>query len=99
MQEEQLRSHESKLRQVTAELAEHRCHPAERGVKSKEAEEDRLKEHYLTFEVGLPRDRLQRTRLGQGEEASPHLSPPPSFHSQGLLIWGFPTLGAPLRQP
>ncbi|KAK1343357.1 hypothetical protein QTO34_016136 [Cnephaeus nilssonii] len=38
------------LRQVTAELAEHRCHPVERGHKSKEAEESRLKEHYLTFE-------------------------------------------------
>nr|KAF6481658.1 pleckstrin and Sec7 domain containing 2 [Molossus molossus] len=49
-QEEQLRSHENKLRQVTAELAEHRCHPVERGHKSKEAEESRLKEHYLTFE-------------------------------------------------
>uniref|UniRef100_A0A452UKK9 Pleckstrin and Sec7 domain containing 2 n=1 Tax=Ursus maritimus TaxID=29073 RepID=A0A452UKK9_URSMA len=49
-QEEQLRSHENKLRQVTAELAEHRCHPIEKGVKSKEAEENRLKEHYLTFE-------------------------------------------------
>ncbi|KAK2508298.1 hypothetical protein MC885_002521 [Smutsia gigantea] len=49
-QEEQLRSHESKLRQVTVELADHRGHPAERGVKSKEAEENRLKEHYLTFE-------------------------------------------------
>uniref|UniRef100_A0A667G720 Pleckstrin and Sec7 domain containing 2 n=1 Tax=Lynx canadensis TaxID=61383 RepID=A0A667G720_LYNCA len=49
-QEEQLRSHENKLRQVTAELAEHRCHPVERGIKSKEAEENRLKEHYLTFE-------------------------------------------------
>nr|XP_051699407.1 PH and SEC7 domain-containing protein 2 isoform X1 [Oryctolagus cuniculus]XP_051699408.1 PH and SEC7 domain-containing protein 2 isoform X1 [Oryctolagus cuniculus]XP_051699409.1 PH and SEC7 domain-containing protein 2 isoform X1 [Oryctolagus cuniculus]XP_051699410.1 PH and SEC7 domain-containing protein 2 isoform X1 [Oryctolagus cuniculus] len=49
-QEEQLRSHENKLRQVTAELAEHRGHPVERGVKSKEAEECRLKEHYLTFE-------------------------------------------------
>uniref|UniRef100_A0A8C3WC18 Pleckstrin and Sec7 domain containing 2 n=1 Tax=Catagonus wagneri TaxID=51154 RepID=A0A8C3WC18_9CETA len=49
-QEEQLRSHENKLRQVTAELAEHRGHPVERGVKSKEAEESRLKEHYLTFE-------------------------------------------------
>ncbi|XP_047412593.1 PH and SEC7 domain-containing protein 2 isoform X2 [Sciurus carolinensis] len=49
-QEEQLRSHENKLRQVTAELAEHRCHPVERGLKSKEAEEYRLKEHYLTFE-------------------------------------------------
>ncbi|XP_039692207.1 PH and SEC7 domain-containing protein 2 [Pteropus medius] len=49
-QEEQLRSHENKLRQVTAELAEHRCHPVERGHKSKEVEENRLKEHYLTFE-------------------------------------------------
>ncbi|XP_023559134.1 PH and SEC7 domain-containing protein 2 isoform X2 [Octodon degus] len=49
-QEEQLQSHENKLRQVTAELAEHRCHPVERGLKSKEAEEYRLKEHYLTFE-------------------------------------------------
>ncbi|XP_006156255.1 PH and SEC7 domain-containing protein 2 isoform X1 [Tupaia chinensis] len=49
-QEEQLRSHENKLRQVTAELAEHRCHPVERSVKSKEAEESRLKEHYLAFE-------------------------------------------------
>lgn len=53
LQEEQLRSHENKLRQVTAELAEHRCHPLERGLKSKEAEEYCLKEHYLTFEVGL----------------------------------------------
>ncbi|CAH7104444.1 Psd2 [Phodopus roborovskii] len=49
-QEEQLRSHENKLKQVTAELAEHRCHPVERGLKSKEAEEYRLKEHYLIFE-------------------------------------------------
>ncbi|XP_048187294.1 PH and SEC7 domain-containing protein 2 [Perognathus longimembris pacificus] len=49
-QEEQLRSHENKLRQVTAELAEHRRHPADKGLKSKEAEEYRLKEHYLTFE-------------------------------------------------
>lgn len=54
MQEEQLRSHENKLRQVTSELAEHKCHPIERGVKSKEAEENRLKEHYLTFEVRSP---------------------------------------------
>lgn len=53
LQEEQLRSHENKLRQVTAELAEHRCHPLEKGLKSKEVEEYRLKEHYLTFEVGL----------------------------------------------
>lgn len=52
LQEEQLRSHENKLRQVTAELAEHKSRPVERGHKSKEAEEGRLKEHYLTFEVG-----------------------------------------------
>lgn len=37
---------------MTAELAEHRQHAVERGVRSKEAEEARLKEHYLTFEVG-----------------------------------------------
>lgn len=58
LQEEQLRSHENKLRQVTAELAEHTCHPLERGHRSKEAEESRLKEHYLTFEVGPLGDRL-----------------------------------------
>ncbi|XP_027712304.1 PH and SEC7 domain-containing protein 2 [Vombatus ursinus] len=49
-QEEQLRSHENKMRQIMAELTEHRMHPAEKNVKSKEAEEYRLKEHYLTFE-------------------------------------------------
>ncbi|XP_049641959.1 PH and SEC7 domain-containing protein 2 [Suncus etruscus] len=49
-QEEQLRSHENKLRQVMAELAEHRGQPLDRGAKSKEAEESRLKEHYLMFE-------------------------------------------------
>ncbi|XP_001376736.1 PH and SEC7 domain-containing protein 2 [Monodelphis domestica] len=49
-QEEQLRSHENKMRQIMAELTEHRMHLAEKNVKSKEAEEYRLKEHYLTFE-------------------------------------------------
>lgn len=76
MQEEQLRSHENKLRQVTAELAEHSCHPVERGHKSKEAEENRLKEHYLMFEVGPPWDGLRGTRLGL-EEASCRLPPLP----------------------
>lgn len=89
MQEEQLRSHENKLRQVTAELAEHRCHPVERGVKSKEAEENRLKEHYLTFEVGSPWGRLRSSGLGQEEEASS--SPVANI----ILQPGTPGLGAP----
>ncbi|XP_028908204.1 PH and SEC7 domain-containing protein 2 isoform X2 [Ornithorhynchus anatinus] len=49
-QDEQLRSHENKMRQITEELAEHSLHPAKKSTKSKEAEEARLKEHYLTFE-------------------------------------------------
>ncbi|XP_019390328.1 PREDICTED: PH and SEC7 domain-containing protein 2 [Crocodylus porosus] len=49
-QEEQLRSHENKMRQIEDELAEHKLHPVEKSLKSKEAEEYRLKEHYLIFE-------------------------------------------------
>ncbi|KAM6055971.1 PH and SEC7 domain-containing protein 2 isoform 3-T5 [Chlamydotis macqueenii] len=49
-QEEQLRSHENKMKQIADELAEHKLHPAEKSLKSKEAEEYRLKEHYLIFE-------------------------------------------------
>ncbi|XP_038626959.1 PH and SEC7 domain-containing protein 2 isoform X2 [Tachyglossus aculeatus] len=49
-QDEQLRSHENKMRQITEELAEHSLNPAKKSTKSKEAEEARLKEHYLTFE-------------------------------------------------
>ncbi|XP_075756218.1 PH and SEC7 domain-containing protein 2 isoform X2 [Pelodiscus sinensis] len=49
-QEDQLRSHESKMRQIADELTEHKLHPVERSLKSKEAEEYKLKEHYLTFE-------------------------------------------------
>uniref|UniRef100_A0A8B9I810 Pleckstrin and Sec7 domain containing 2 n=1 Tax=Anser brachyrhynchus TaxID=132585 RepID=A0A8B9I810_9AVES len=50
-QEEQLRSHENKMKQIADELAEHKSHPVEKSLKSKEAEEYRLKEHYLIFEV------------------------------------------------
>lgn len=50
-QEEQLRSHENKMKQIADELAEHKLHPVEKSLKSKEAEEYRLKEHYLIFEV------------------------------------------------
>ncbi|XP_078087589.1 PH and SEC7 domain-containing protein 2-like [Mustelus asterias] len=49
-QEEQLKSHETKWRQISTELAEHSTHPPEKNVKSKDAEEYRLKEHYLLFE-------------------------------------------------
>ncbi|XP_042321382.1 PH and SEC7 domain-containing protein 2 [Sceloporus undulatus] len=49
-QEEQLQSHESKMKQIVDELTEHKLHPVAKGLKSKEAEEYRLKEHYLIFE-------------------------------------------------
>uniref|UniRef100_A0A8D2LA62 Pleckstrin and Sec7 domain containing 2 n=1 Tax=Varanus komodoensis TaxID=61221 RepID=A0A8D2LA62_VARKO len=52
-QEEQLQSHENKMRQIADELNEHKLHPVVKGLKSKEAEEYRLKEHYLIFEVSL----------------------------------------------
>ncbi|XP_077166159.1 PH and SEC7 domain-containing protein 2 isoform X2 [Paroedura picta] len=49
-QEEQLQSHENKMRQIADELTEHKLHPIVKGLKSKEAEEYCLKEHYLIFE-------------------------------------------------
>ncbi|XP_026556682.1 PH and SEC7 domain-containing protein 2 [Pseudonaja textilis] len=49
-QEEQLQSHENKMRQITDELTEHKLHPVVKCLKSKESEEYRLKEHYLIFE-------------------------------------------------
>lgn len=55
MQEEQLRSHESKLKQMSLELEEHRMNPPAVDPKSREWEEYRLKEHYLTYEVRASR--------------------------------------------
>ncbi|XP_045142784.1 PH and SEC7 domain-containing protein 3 [Echinops telfairi] len=49
-QEEQLKSHESKLKQITTELAEHRSYPPDKKVKAKEMDEYKLKDHYLEFE-------------------------------------------------
>ncbi|KAM8848520.1 LOW QUALITY PROTEIN: PH and SEC7 domain-containing protein 2 [Synchiropus picturatus] len=49
-QEEQLLSHESKLKQMSLELEAHRKHPPSSDPKSREWEEHRLKEHYLTYE-------------------------------------------------
>lgn len=55
LQEEQLKSHESKLKQITTELAEHRSYPPDKKVKAKEIDEYKLKDHYLEFEVCGPR--------------------------------------------
>ncbi|XP_074504027.1 PH and SEC7 domain-containing protein 2 [Sebastes fasciatus] len=49
-QEEQLLSHESKLKQMSLELEEHRKNSPSVDPKSREWEEYRLKEHYLTYE-------------------------------------------------
>ncbi|XP_008280424.1 PH and SEC7 domain-containing protein 2 isoform X2 [Stegastes partitus] len=49
-QEEQLLSHESKLKQMSLELEEHRKNLPSADPKSREWEEFRLKEHYLTYE-------------------------------------------------
>ncbi|XP_051541164.1 PH and SEC7 domain-containing protein 3-like isoform X7 [Myxocyprinus asiaticus] len=49
-QEEQLKSHEAKLKHVSTELTEHRSYPPDKKVKAKEIDEYRLKEHYLEFE-------------------------------------------------
>lgn len=51
LQEEQLKSHEAKLKHISTELAEHRSYPPDKKVKAKEVDEYRLKEHYLEFEV------------------------------------------------
>uniref|UniRef100_A0A7N5ZQT9 Pleckstrin and Sec7 domain containing 2 n=1 Tax=Anabas testudineus TaxID=64144 RepID=A0A7N5ZQT9_ANATE len=50
-QEDQLLSHESKLKQMSLELEEHRKNPPSADPKTREWEEYRLKEHYLTYEV------------------------------------------------
>ncbi|XP_052018799.1 PH and SEC7 domain-containing protein 3 isoform X2 [Apodemus sylvaticus] len=49
-QEEQLKSHEGKLKQIRTELAEHRSYPPDKKVKAKDVDEYKLKDHYLEFE-------------------------------------------------
>ncbi|XP_063045129.1 PH and SEC7 domain-containing protein 2 [Engraulis encrasicolus] len=51
-QEDQLRSHENKVKQISLELEEHRRSSSELSPKSKDYEEHRLKEHYLAYERG-----------------------------------------------
>lgn len=51
VQKEQLLSHENKLKQTSLELEEHRKLQPSGDPKSRDREEYRLKEHYLTYEV------------------------------------------------
>uniref|UniRef100_A0A6Q2ZP85 Pleckstrin and Sec7 domain containing 2 n=1 Tax=Esox lucius TaxID=8010 RepID=A0A6Q2ZP85_ESOLU len=51
-QEEQLQSHEGKLKQMSVEVEEHRKNPPSPSPKSREWEEYRIKEHYLIYEKG-----------------------------------------------
>ncbi|XP_040273832.1 PH and SEC7 domain-containing protein 3 isoform X1 [Bufo bufo] len=48
--DEQLKSHETKLKQISTELAEHRSYPPDKKVKAKEIDEYKMKDHYLEFE-------------------------------------------------
>ncbi|XP_027751388.1 PH and SEC7 domain-containing protein 3 isoform X1 [Empidonax traillii] len=49
-QDEQLKSHEAKLKQISTELAEHRSYPPDKKLKGKEVDDYKLKDHYLEFE-------------------------------------------------
>ncbi|KAM9329415.1 PH and SEC7 domain-containing protein 3-like isoform 2-T2 [Gastrophryne carolinensis] len=48
--DEQLKSHETKLKHISTELAEHRSYPPDKKVKAKEIDEYKMKDHYLEFE-------------------------------------------------
>lgn len=50
-QEEQLKSHETRFRAVSAELQELRSTPQDRKTKNRDQEEHKLREEYLDFEV------------------------------------------------
>ncbi|KAK3550336.1 hypothetical protein QTP86_025216 [Hemibagrus guttatus] len=87
-QEEQLKSHEAKLKHISTELAEHRSYPPDKKVKAKEVDEYRLKEHYLEFEenryemyVKLLKDGVKELLTAKENDAalkksqsSPHLN-------------------------
>uniref|UniRef100_A0A8D0KVJ1 PH domain-containing protein n=1 Tax=Strix occidentalis caurina TaxID=311401 RepID=A0A8D0KVJ1_STROC len=87
-QEEQLRSHENKMKQIADELAEHKLHPVEKSLKSKEAEEYRLKEHYLIFEVKeLSSFLLNVSFCGRVSEISKDENvPPPAYQGCTTLL-------------
>ncbi|XP_009685852.1 PH and SEC7 domain-containing protein 3 isoform X2 [Struthio camelus] len=78
-QDEQLKSHEAKLKQISTELAEHRSYPPDKKLKGKEVDDYKLKDHYLEFEktryeiyVGLLREGVKELLSG-GENDGPGL--------------------------
>ncbi|XP_037979630.1 PH and SEC7 domain-containing protein 3 isoform X3 [Motacilla alba alba] len=78
-QDEQLKSHEAKLKQISTELAEHRSYPPDKKLKGKEVDDYKLKDHYLEFEknryeiyVGLLKEGV-KDLLSGGENDAPGL--------------------------
>ncbi|XP_061873339.1 PH and SEC7 domain-containing protein 3 isoform X3 [Colius striatus] len=78
-QDEQLKSHEAKLKQISTELAEHRSYPPDKKLKGKEVDDYKLKDHYLEFEknryeiyVGLLKEGVKELLSG-GENDVPGL--------------------------
>ncbi|NXJ64429.1 PSD3 protein, partial [Rostratula benghalensis] len=78
-QDEQLKSHEAKLKQISTELAEHRSYPPDKKLKGKEVDDYKLKDHYLEFEknryeiyVGLLKEGV-KALLSGGENDVPGL--------------------------
>ncbi|XP_068278398.1 PH and SEC7 domain-containing protein 3 [Nyctibius grandis] len=76
-QDEQLKSHEAKLKQISTELAEHRSYPPDKKLKGKEVDDYKLKDHYLEFEknryeiyVGLLKEGVKELLSGGENDAS-----------------------------
>ncbi|NXD85974.1 PSD3 protein, partial [Halcyon senegalensis] len=76
-QDEQLKSHEAKLKQISTELAEHRSYPPDKKLKGKEVDDYKLKDHYLEFEknryeiyVGLLKEGVKELLSGGANDAS-----------------------------
>ncbi|KAM4526197.1 uncharacterized protein V3H82_000618 isoform 2-T3 [Fundulus diaphanus] len=69
-EEEQIRSHESRFRHISTELAELRSFPPDRKVKGRELEEYRLRDEYLDFEKTRYATyiMLLRAKIRSGEE-------------------------------
>ncbi|XP_065405910.1 PH and SEC7 domain-containing protein 3 isoform X3 [Chrysemys picta bellii] len=67
-QDEQLKSHEAKLKQISTELAEHRSYPPDKKLKGKEVDDYKLKDHYLEFERE-PQMKSESCRANRYEES------------------------------
>ncbi|KAJ6657065.1 hypothetical protein lerEdw1_002810 [Lerista edwardsae] len=67
-QDDQLKSHESKLKQISTELAEHRSYPPDKKLKGKEVEDYKLKDHYLEFEKTRYEMYVSLLKEGGGKE-------------------------------